>query len=323
MSDSRSPSLAARTERGLALVLTLLVLTLLVTAVLEFDRSTRTTLKAAGNFRDGMKAYYLATSGIAAAQAVLKDDQIRYGSVDSLTELWATPFPPYPLGDGTVAVAIQDEGGKLHLNGLHAPSGAKVPLRIAQLKELFRLKGLDPAPVDALVDWLDRDDVAELGGAESDYYQALEQPYRARNGPLDTLAELHLVKGFSDDVYRAVSSYLTVYKNAGDRVNLNTADPLILQTLPVQDRGEIRFPLSAEQVEKLAAARPFPSLSEINKVAGIDSVVASQIQPLLAITSTHFSVYAEGTANGVRKGVQAVVDRTGGSSALRYWRLAD
>jgi general secretion pathway protein K len=272
-----------------------------------------------------MKAYYLATSGIAAAQAVLKDDQIRHGSVDSLTELWATPFPPYPLGDGTVAVAIQDEGGKLNLNALLTPSGTKpsVPLRIEQLKQVFRLKGLDPAPVDALVDWLDRDDVAELGGAESAYYHALEQPYRARNGPLDTLAELHLVKGFSDDVYRAVSSYLTVYKNTGDRLNLNTADPLILQTLPVQDRGVISFPLSAEQVEKLVAARPVPSLTEINKVAGIDSAVASQIQPLLAVTSTHFSVYAEGTANGVRKAVQAVVDRTGGSSALRYWRLAD
>ena len=119
----------------MALVLTLLVLVLLVTAVLEFDRSTRTMVKAAGNFRDGMKAFHLATSGIAAAQALLKDDLVRHGGRDDLTELWATPLPPYPLGDGTVAAWIQDEGGKINVNALVTPSGTKpsVPLQIEQL----------------------------------------------------------------------------------------------------------------------------------------------------------------------------------------------
>ncbi len=140
----------------MALVLTLLVVVLLVTAVLEFDRSTRTTLKAAGNFRDGMKAFHLATSGIAAAQAVLKDDLSKTGGKDDLSELWATPFPPYPVGDGTVAVAIQDEGGKINLNGLviTATSNAN-RLRVDHLKRLFRLKELDPNLVDGIVDWLD------------------------------------------------------------------------------------------------------------------------------------------------------------------------
>ena len=309
----------------MALVLTLLVLVLLVTAVLEFDRSTRTMLKAAGNFRDGMKAFHLATSGIAAAQAVLKDDLVRHGGRDDLTELWATPLPPYPLGDGTVAVAIQDEGGKINVNALVTPNGTKpsVPLQIEQIKRLFRLKGLDPAPVDAIVDWLDRDEIEEPSGAESAYYERLDRPYRCRNGRMDTLAELHLVKGITDEVYRAISPYLTV-STSDERLNVNTADPVVLQTLPVPGQdGAVAFPLDAEQVEKLVDARPFAAKGDLSKVPGMTPAVVSQLLPRITVTSSWFSVYAEGEANGVKKGVLAIVDRSRGEPILRYWRLAD
>ncbi len=309
----------------MALVLTLLVLVLLVTAVLEFDRSTRTMVKAAGNFRDGMKAFHLATSGIAAAQALLKDDLVRHGGRDDLTELWATPLPPYPLGDGTVAAWIQDEGGKINVNALVTPSGTKpsVPLQIEQLKRLFRLKGLDSAPVDAIVDWLDRDEIEEPSGAESAYYERLDRPYRCRNGRMDTLAELHLVKGITDEVYRTISPYLTVY-TSDESINVNTADPVVLQTLPVPGQdGAVAFPLDAEQVEKLVDARPFAAKGDLSKVPGMTPAVVSQLLPRITVTSSWFSVYAEGEANGVKKGILAVVDRSRGEPTLRYWRLAD
>ena len=309
----------------MALVLTLLILVLLVTAVLEFDRSTRTMVKAAGNFRDGMKAFHLATSGIAAAQALLKDDRVRHGGIDSLTELWATPLPPFPLGDGTVAAWIQDEGGKINVNALVTPSGTKpsVPLQIEQLKRLFRLKGLDPAPVDAIVDWLDRDEIEEPSGAESAYYERLDRPYRCRNGRMDTLAELHLVKGITDEVYRAISPYLTVY-TSDESINVNTADPVVLQTLPVPGQdGAVAFPLDAEQVEKLVDARPFAAKGDLSKVPGMTPAVVSQLLPRMTVTSSWFSVYAEGEANGVKKGILAVVDRSREEPILKYWRLAD
>ncbi len=309
----------------MALVLTLLVLVLLVTAVLEFDRSTRTMLKAAGNFRDGMKAFHLATSGIAAAQALLKDDLVRHGGRDDLTELWATPLPPYPLGDGTVAAWIQDEGGKINVNALVTPSGMKpsVPLQIEQLKRLFRLKGLDPAPVDAIVDWLDRDEIEEPSGAESAYYERLDRPYRCRNGRMDTLAELHLVKGISDEVYRTISPYLTVYTSDGS-INVNTADPVVLQTLPVPGQdGAVAFPLDDKQAETIVDVRPFAAKGDLSKVPGMTPAVVSQLLPRMTVASSWFSVYAEGEANGVKKGVLAVVDRSRGEPILRYWRLAD
>jgi general secretion pathway protein K len=315
-------------QRGLALVLTMLILALLVTAVLEFDRSTRTAMRAAGNFRDGMKAFHLATSGVAAAQAVLKDDKTR--DQDDLTELWATPFPPYPVGEGTVSLAAQDEGGKLNLNALVTKDGTKPsnPIRYEQFKRLLELKEVDPQIADALMDWLDRDDIPEpRGGAESAYYRGLERPYACKNGPMDTLAELHLVKGVTDEVYRTISPYLTVYWNfpgaLDDRINVNTADPLVLESLPerVSD-GVFRFPLSAEQVEQIVSARPFAALTQLNQVAGLPPPVVSAIQPYLTTGSRYFSVYSEGEANGVKKSVIAVIESTD-DSVLKYWRLGD
>ncbi len=314
----------------MALVLTLLVLVLLVTSVLEFDRSTRTTLKAAGNFRDGMKAFHLATSGIAAAQAVLKDDTTKTGGVDSLTELWATPFPPYPVGDGTVAVAIQDEGGKINLNALVTKEGNRFTepsWQVERLRKVFRLKAVDPNVVDAIVDWLDGDDIPEPHGAETDYYQGLDRPYRSRNGQMETLAELHLIKGVTDEVYRVVNPYLTVYWNGPQggesRINANTADPLVLEALAYKDGPTVKFPLDAAQVEQIIAARPFSNVTQLQKVPGLAPAVYSAIAPQLDVGSRFFAIYAEGEANGVKKGVIAVADRTTGDPRLRYWRLAD
>jgi general secretion pathway protein K len=329
---SAHPDRADSGQRGMALVLTLLVVVLLVAAVLEFDRSTRTALKAAGNFRDGMKAFHLAASGIAAAQAVLKDDLTRTGNVDNLAELWATPFPPYPVGDGTVAVAIQDEGGKINVNALVKADGdrfASEPVwQVERLKRLFRLKEVDPNLVDAIVDWLDRDDIPEPQGAETAYYQGLDRPYRSRNGHIETLAELHLIKGITDDIYRAITPYLTVYWNGPQggesRINVNTADPLVLESLAVREGAEVKFLLDAAQVEQLVAARPFKTiLNEVDKVPGLSKDVVSKLNPQLDVKSQFFSIYAEGEANGVKKGVIAVADRVIGDPVLTYWRLAD
>jgi len=51
--------------------------------------------------------------------------------------------------------------------------------------------------VAALLDWRDGDDEPNDDGAENEYYNQLEPAYNAKNGPLDTIEELLLVRGFS------------------------------------------------------------------------------------------------------------------------------
>jgi hypothetical protein len=48
---------------------------------------------------------------------------------------------------------------------------------------------------DAILDWMDPDDEPREFGCEVEYYSGLEPPYGAKNGPLDTIEELLLVRG--------------------------------------------------------------------------------------------------------------------------------
>ncbi|MGH7273247.1 MAG: type II secretion system minor pseudopilin GspK, partial [Nitrospiria bacterium] len=223
-------------EDGLALVITLLVVVLLTVMILEFDFSTRTDLLAAANFRDGTKAHFLAQSGVAAAKAVLRDD-IKHGlNYDGFDELWAIPFPPYPVGDGTVTVSIQDEGGKLNPNDLlqKGTDNTVVPKKEEQMKRLFELLGVEPKLVDAIIDWIDKGNETRPHGAEEDYYSRLDRPYHCKNDKLSVLSELHMIRGITDEVYEKITPYLTVYSVSGEHgsININTADEVVLQTLP-------------------------------------------------------------------------------------------
>ncbi|HZR47281.1 MAG TPA: hypothetical protein VFA47_11290, partial [Candidatus Manganitrophaceae bacterium] len=126
-------------QKGFALLLSLLVLILLVVIILEVDFQTRADLRAAGNFRDDVKAFYLARSAITAGEAILKEDLRLSPKYDGLDELWAYPVPEYPLGDGTLSGSITDESGKINLNSLIANNDKPVPWRKNQLLLLFDL----------------------------------------------------------------------------------------------------------------------------------------------------------------------------------------
>jgi type II secretory pathway component PulK len=52
----------------------------------------------------------------------------------------------------------------------------------------------------SIVDWRDADDEVTSGGAESEYYLLLADPYYCKNAPFETLDELLLVKGATRDL---------------------------------------------------------------------------------------------------------------------------
>ena len=53
-----------RNDRGIALLIVLLVTALLIALVFEFAYATRISLNSAVNFRDSQRAYFLALTGI-------------------------------------------------------------------------------------------------------------------------------------------------------------------------------------------------------------------------------------------------------------------
>jgi hypothetical protein len=60
---------------------------------------------------------------------------------------------------------------------------------------LMALPNMTDEISDAILDWLDPDDTPRDNGAESDYYGSLTPPYAPRNGPIQSMEELLLVRG--------------------------------------------------------------------------------------------------------------------------------
>lgn len=92
-----------------------------------------------------------------------------------------------------IRYGVTAEAGRLNLNG--ATEGEIKRLMQDVLTELGVENWEELA--DALLDWLDADDEPRPMGAERDYYMNLVPPYIPKNGRLDTIDELLLVRGFS------------------------------------------------------------------------------------------------------------------------------
>ncbi len=60
---------------------------------------------------------------------------------------------------------------------------------------LMTLPGMSEEIADAILDWIDEDSEPRPFGAESEYYSTLPTPYEPRNGPLQSVEELLLVRG--------------------------------------------------------------------------------------------------------------------------------
>jgi hypothetical protein len=96
-------------------------------------------------------------------------------------------FTVYSAGDaetGVLRYGLTDEASKLDVNE-------------ASEAMLSRMPGLKLPEAQALWDFLDADNTPRPEGAEQEYYDTLVTPYGVRNGPLASLDELLLVRGFT------------------------------------------------------------------------------------------------------------------------------
>ncbi len=309
-------------ERGIALLLALLVLTLLTTLILEFDADARREYQDAAAFRDSFKARMLTRAAVQAAQAVLRKDWQRDNEsgefFDGPTDLWAMPIKNYVIGDGLLSVRIEDERGKLNLNDLAINSRDELLMKakIQRVKRLFELAQVNPDLVDALVDWVDRDEQPQPAGAESLYYQSQKPAYRSANGPLPSLDDLRLVKGFTPEIVDRLSRYVTVFpEEGGGPMNFNTTDPLVMQALDQR----ITQPMAMAIVQ----GRPYRSTKDLDGVGSLQPIAVDlRARQFYEVKSDVFSARLTVTVNDVTQSSLAILHRDGatGDSTLLYLR---
>ncbi len=65
---------------------------------------------------------------------------------------------------------------------------------------LMKLPGMTVEIADAILDWIDTDEMPREFGAEIDEYSQMSPPYAPRNGPIETIEELLLVRGITPEM---------------------------------------------------------------------------------------------------------------------------
>jgi type II secretory pathway component PulK len=192
-----------------------------------------------------------------------------------------------------------------------------------RLRSLISQLGGKPEIVDALIDWLDPDnDTTGAEGAEDDYYK--QRGYRCKNGPLDSLDELLLVKGFDNELLidKNLKSYLTIAPTDG-KVNLNTAPIQVLYAVLGTQTSSLAQPMSQSDIQDLVRYRDEHDLTNVKDMTSavkISQDQASAVAPLVKVNSAYFTVDSKYTIGNVVKNVEALLNRNGTTVTTISWR---
>jgi general secretion pathway protein K len=241
-------------SKGVALIMVLWVIAILSVVVLEFCFAMRTEVNITQNYKEELQLYAIAQGGFqrAVAELIFKHDpkvqQMRKALQTLQTQEipldkkeWVTDGRPYPLSfdQGSCEIKIMSEAGKININLVSDIT----------LRKIIGNLGLEGEArdivVDSILDWRDPDDFQRLNGAENEYYQSLKAPYNCKNGNLDSIEELLLVRGITPDLFYGrkgikkgeegvktdrigLKDIFSIY-SLGEQIDINSATPIVLK----------------------------------------------------------------------------------------------
>ena len=192
-------------DRGFVLIVVLWGLGVILVLAASFAVTTRSYTKSTGNRIINAQAQAHAETGVHLALMALLAAGAGKPETAPPIPLNGKPYVCQISPDATLAITVEDEGGKVDLNGASQ----------ALLTQLFEGAGADPERAEAitaaLLDFRDADDERRDRGAEKDDYIAAGLPFGPKNGPLHAPEELEQVFGVDTELHRMVRSVVTVY----------------------------------------------------------------------------------------------------------------
>ena len=292
-------------QQGIALI-TILVMVALATilAATIAKRQANTAENTAYLIRQNQSLLY-AKSAEAFFSELLVDDAENAAAVDHLQENWAKPMPDFPVEDGFISGALEDQSGKFNLNSLVNEQGVPNAQAKAWFEKLLVRVGLPEKLSEAVIDWQDADnETIGAMGAEESYYQGLSQAYLPSNSKFHSIEQLKLVRGFEGQKYRQIVDYVSTVPSTESKVNINTAPALLLASLDSKlDVNTVEQVLQKRQanleyfsnINDLWAIEPFSQVSnevrgEANNLLGVQSnYFKAKIEVLLSERKRQFS----------------------------------
>ena len=215
---------ARRAQSGVALVTAVMIVAIAAAIAVQIAFAHQIWFRQMENVADRDATDWLRRGALHWASLALLEDAAQ-SSNDYLGESWAIGLPILPVEGGTIKVSIEDAQGRFNLNSVVNPASLQI------LNQLLQVLRLDPQLANAVLDWIDTDDLVSAGGAEDVDYLNFNPPYRAANQPMASVDELRLIRGFDAKTVAALLPYVTVLPVATNDINVNTASPVVLAAL--------------------------------------------------------------------------------------------
>ena len=337
-------------RRGIALILVLISVVVLAVLAAGFAYSMRVEVKLARNASNERELEWMGRSGVELARYVV-GLQMALTPFDALDQKWAggpggmaasnSPLADIQLenielGNGKFSVKIVDAERKMSISAMVKPGRERI------LHQGLILAGVDATDsstiMNCILDWLDDNDLTRVGGAEKDYYQGEDPPYLPKNGPIDDMTEMLLIKGVTPDLLwgPASTNHVLTAQQARDarfgraagppinfavglmelfnptssgQINLNTASATVLQLLPYVDANV------AEEIIRVRSGQgvteeptPFRNPGELIN-AGLPQQVVQEMLPFCTVRSTIFEVQVDAEVGTYRRQFVALLWR--------------
>jgi len=303
-------------ENGFVIVVVLCMVMLLTILVVGFNQRARIALKEAGQTEKSARTLNCARAGLNLAIALIRDNNDPAAS-GPLPRLSATDLE-FDLEDGTCRLNLTAESGKFNVNLLKDKDGRLNRTKIDQMLRLIdRINQthtdgtqIGYGLVPAIIDWIDTDShvttlpfvKGENRGAESDYYQTRDTPYRCKNAPIDVTEELLLIKAITPEIFERIRHYVTAYGDG--KININVAPAHVIESL-----SEDMNPVLARIIIERRQFRPFESITELRNIAGMTERIYQDIAGTVAVSAAepYYRVICQANVADVSRKITAIL----------------
>jgi len=347
-------------QSGIALIVVLIVVVVLGILAGGFAYSMRveTTLARRASFSSELD--WIGRAGVAYGQWILSQG-CPSEPYDALNQVWAggpgclctneAVEATVQVGNGSFTWKIKDMDRYFNINRADETI----------LSQALTLIGVDAGSMttvaNSILDWRDNDKNPRMSGTESEVYEQRDPPHLAKDGPIDDLSELLLIRGVTPNMYSASYGGRTtqpidrrmgqqsVFEEptyalhldelfsplSGPAVNINTAPAAVLQLVTVIDENIAQAIIQARSgpngQDGDCDDTPFRNPSEVvARVPGLP-IDPNALARFFSVRSQVFEVEITASSGGASRVYIAIIRRMGSTGRVMnarilnlYWR---
>lgn len=305
-------------QQGVALILSIIILSLLIVIAYQFSFSVSVERQLASNLASRSCNYFAARGALTLLKAYLKKDLTK-NAIDTLNDCWSEGeyLSDFKMGQAKINVDVWDAERLLNLNNLTKKNNRFYQRTKSSLKRLLEVLGIENASEGSLAaricDWIDADE-------NGDYEE------NAPNKPLFVIEDLLSIEGITEQYYRGwVDEFEQTHKGlygtttvwGSGRVNINTAPKEVLMAIS-SAIGETE----ADNIIAYRQEEDFNTPQDLTKVNGLSDIFSRDktLRNFLTTVSTHFIAHIRAETEGRVLRIRAVVRRNASGIKLLLWK---